>query len=142
MQQSRAGVSSPGLRVGPCAAHQSKSILMDGGKWDQPSPSFPQRRVRGCCCLGNPHRRTNNHPSFVPCVPQIPVFILSVSEPAAIFPSKNTQCACVLTQAHQLSFKTPNFRDMAYMDPCLSSRRGLAALGLSVCPKRAVVPKT
>ena len=58
---------------------------------------------------GSPTKeQTNNHPSCVPNFCQIPAFTLSLSELCACLATLHS---CVLSQAHQLVFKTPNFRD-------------------------------
>ena len=118
-----------------CSAHRSQSIMMSkGGKWHQSS----LLSLSSMCCPENPHRRSNNLPSCVPGVPQIPAFTLSVSGPYA---HPASLCICVVSQKHKLSFKTQPLGTQCSEDPCWFSREGTPHTGaLAVCSRRAVAP--
>ena len=73
-----------------------------GDKWHQPSPSSPVRGVCTHCCPGSHHRTVNYLPLYVPGIPQISVFSLSVSGPSA---HQTVHCTCVLPQADQINLE-------------------------------------
>ena len=111
-----------------CCSLKSVCAERRGEKWCQPT-LFPQgdftpvavQKALSFC-----------DPGFL----QIPAFTLSFSEPSAHLVG---QCSCVFSQGDSwVSFKTPNFRDMA--QTCLDPLgEGLATLWLVlVCPRKAV----
>ena len=56
------------------------NVWQGEGVWHHTLLSSLERGIQACFCSGNPHRRANNLPSFVPGIPQVPAFTLSVSE--------------------------------------------------------------
>ena len=88
-----------------------------GGARERNGTSSPLSSLeRGVCtlsCLGSPPRRVKNLSSHVPGFSQIPASTLFVSELSA---RPVAQYTCGLSQAGQMSFKTPNFRDLAWCE--------------------------
>lgn len=110
-----------------------------GEKWCQPSFSYLERGVRTLHFPVTPQIRANNLPSSVPGIPQIPASTLSMSTLSA---HQTAYCTCVLSQAHWMGVKNPNFRVPAWHGLVLVIwGKGLMSLWqVQVCPRRAIPP--